>query len=150
MICWGKVKMNPRICRGLICLKWLCWPDVPTEIADLFLRRWPKVNLNHHALEDLQNTTKRKEIVPPEALPWVCLDDGPASAAAPSALRLIPAQTQVKQNCSKRHRERTVGTASAEPGSMYGSGACSPSLRNAVGAVVGSEIYAPADEILLF
>eukprot|EP00892_Ulva_mutabilis_P007504 jgi/Ulvmu1/5125/UM021_0142.1 len=93
----------PSRSGGLICLRWLCWPDIPPGIRDLFQRQWPKVNLNDHAAALLD--TKLQGSVPPEALPWVCLDDGPAAAAGPSAWRNVRDEDQCqKQGHCKQER----------------------------------------------
>lgn len=100
------------VCRGLCQLRWMAWEDVPAAVRQLYLRRWPKLNLNAH-LACLSCQAKRwKSTVPKHAMPDVALDWEEFRVVPASAWR-IPAHTHrtctLKQSATKGmfivHRE---------------------------------------------
>lgn len=99
--------LNARYtCRGLSHLRWMAWEDVPAAVRQLYLRRWPKLNLNAHlACSSGQARSCQcalpTDALPTDVLPGVALDWEEFSNVPASAWRL-----QKRRPCSQSAAKR--------------------------------------------
>lgn len=86
-------------CRGLCELRWMAWGDVSAAVRQLYLRRWPKLNLNVHLACSSCQAKRFQAKVPRDAMPDVALDWEEFRTVPASAWR-VPAHTH--RPCKQR------------------------------------------------